>query len=53
MDISANQGGGLSAACFFEEVDRLVGKNHLFKRATLLIKVRPASSVRYGLLRWW
>lgn len=39
LDISANQSGGVSAACFFEEVDRLVGKDHLFKRSCLLIKV--------------
>jgi len=40
LDISANQSGGVSAACFFEEVDRLVGKDHLFKRSCILIKVR-------------
>lgn len=38
IDISFNQLGGLSTLCFLEQVDRLVGKNHLFKRSIILIK---------------
>ncbi|XP_073269487.1 uncharacterized protein [Primulina huaijiensis] len=38
VDISFNQLGGLSTLCFLEQVDRLVGRNHLFKRSVILIK---------------
>ncbi|CAN4101111.1 unnamed protein product [Withania somnifera] len=38
IDISVNQLGGLCTLCFLEQVDRLVGKNHLFKRSIILIK---------------
>ncbi|WCJ34961.1 PAP/OAS1 substrate-binding domain superfamily [Euphorbia peplus] len=38
VDISFNQLGGLSTLCFLEQVDRLVGKNHLFKHSIILIK---------------
>ncbi|KAK4376135.1 hypothetical protein RND71_006812 [Anisodus tanguticus] len=38
IDISCNQLGGLCTLCFLEQVDRLVGKNHLFKRCIILIK---------------
>lgn len=38
IDISFNQLGGLSTLCFLEQVDRLVGKKHLFKRSIILIK---------------
>lgn len=38
VDISFNQLGGLSTLCFLEKVDRVVGKNHLFKRSFILIK---------------
>ncbi|CAN1180025.1 hypothetical protein LINPERHAP2_LOCUS34554 [Linum perenne] len=38
VDISFNQLGGLCTLCFLEQVDRLVGKNHLFKRSIILIK---------------
>ncbi|XP_051131539.1 uncharacterized protein LOC127251735 [Andrographis paniculata] len=38
MDISFNQLGGLSTLCFLEQVDRLVGRSHLFKRSIILIK---------------
>ncbi|GAA0140554.1 hypothetical protein LIER_01875 [Lithospermum erythrorhizon] len=38
VDISFNQLGGLSTLCFLEQVDRLAGKDHLFKRSILLIK---------------
>ncbi|PSS33256.1 Altered inheritance of mitochondria protein [Actinidia chinensis var. chinensis] len=38
VDISFNQMGGLSALCFLEQVDKLIGKDHLFKRSIILIK---------------
>ncbi|XP_057789739.1 uncharacterized protein LOC131006597 isoform X2 [Salvia miltiorrhiza] len=38
IDISFNQLGGLSTLCFLEQVDRLVGRNHLVKRSIILIK---------------
>ncbi|GAB4833183.1 hypothetical protein Ancab_031427 [Ancistrocladus abbreviatus] len=38
VDISFNQIGGLCALCFLEQVDRRIGKNHLFKRSIILIK---------------
>ncbi|KDO44283.1 hypothetical protein CISIN_1g0061401mg [Citrus sinensis] len=38
VDISFNQMAGLSALCFLEKVDRLIGKDHLFKRSVILIK---------------
>ncbi|MBA0656087.1 hypothetical protein Goklo_008483 [Gossypium klotzschianum] len=38
VDISFNQLGGLCTLCFLEEVDRLIDKNHLFKRSIILIK---------------
>ncbi|KAM3373912.1 hypothetical protein P3S68_012626 [Capsicum galapagoense] len=38
IDISVNQLGGLCTLCFLEQVDRIVGKNHLFKRSIILIK---------------
>ncbi|OMO63660.1 hypothetical protein CCACVL1_22365 [Corchorus capsularis] len=38
VDISFNQTAGLSALCFLEQVDRIVGKDHLFKRSIILIK---------------
>ncbi|KAA8543664.1 hypothetical protein F0562_021590 [Nyssa sinensis] len=38
IDISFNQLGGLCTLCFLEQIDRLVGKNHLFKRSIILIK---------------
>ncbi|KAF6174370.1 hypothetical protein GIB67_027841, partial [Kingdonia uniflora] len=38
VDLSFNQLGGLCTLCFLEKVDRLIGKNHLFKRSILLIK---------------
>ncbi|KAL3829026.1 hypothetical protein ACJIZ3_017828 [Penstemon smallii] len=38
IDISFNQLGGLSTLCFLEKIDRLVGKNHLFKRSIILVK---------------
>ncbi|KAL2484939.1 PAP/OAS1 substrate-binding domain superfamily [Abeliophyllum distichum] len=38
VDISFNQIGGLSTLCFLEKVDRLIGKDHLFKRSVILIK---------------
>ncbi|XP_074317524.1 uncharacterized protein LOC141653596 [Silene latifolia] len=38
VDISFNQIGGLCALGFLEEIDRLIGKDHLFKRSIILIK---------------
>ncbi|KAJ7961102.1 PAP/OAS1 substrate-binding domain superfamily [Quillaja saponaria] len=38
VDISFNQLGGLCTLCFLEEVDDLIGKDHLFKRSIILIK---------------
>ncbi|GAV58628.1 LOW QUALITY PROTEIN: hypothetical protein CFOL_v3_02161, partial [Cephalotus follicularis] len=38
VDISFNKLGGLCTLCFLEQVDRLVGKDHLFKRSIILIK---------------
>ena len=43
MEISANRLDDLCALAFFEEVDRLVGKGHLFKRSVLLIKACPSA----------
>lgn len=41
VDITINQPGAVSAAVFIEECDRLLGRDHLFKRSLLLVKVRP------------
>ena len=38
VDISVNQVGGFSSLGLLEEVHEMVGENHLFKRASLLIK---------------
>ncbi|KAL1545409.1 hypothetical protein AAHA92_22138 [Salvia divinorum] len=38
VDISFNQIGGLCTLCFLEQVDRLIGRDHLFKRSIILIK---------------
>ncbi|KAI3760355.1 hypothetical protein L1987_50749 [Smallanthus sonchifolius] len=38
IDVSFNQLGGLCALCFLEQVDRLIEKDHLFKRSIILIK---------------
>ncbi|OAY24159.1 uncharacterized protein LOC122722410 [Manihot esculenta] len=38
IDISVNQLGGLSTLCYLEQVDQIVGRDHLFKRSILLIK---------------
>uniref|UniRef100_A0A7N0T340 Uncharacterized protein n=3 Tax=Kalanchoe fedtschenkoi TaxID=63787 RepID=A0A7N0T340_KALFE len=38
VDISFNQFGGLSTLCFLQQVDQLIGKDHLFKRSIILIK---------------
>lgn len=39
VDIGANQVGDMSTVALLEETDQLLGKNHLFKRSLLLIKV--------------
>ncbi|KAM7256026.1 hypothetical protein ACFE04_011767 [Oxalis oulophora] len=38
VDISFNQIGGLRTLCFLEQVDRMIGKDHLYKRSIILIK---------------
>eukprot|EP00792_Barthelona_sp_PAP020_P005548 TRINITY_DN2698_c0_g2_i1.p1 TRINITY_DN2698_c0_g2~~TRINITY_DN2698_c0_g2_i1.p1 ORF type:complete len:579 (+),score=127.37 TRINITY_DN2698_c0_g2_i1:122-1858(+) len=38
VDITINQFQGLFTITFLEEMDRLIGKNHLFKKSTILIK---------------
>ncbi|KAL6568770.1 hypothetical protein OROHE_004454 [Orobanche hederae] len=38
VDVSFNQIEGLCTLCFLEQVDRLIGKDHLFKRSIILIK---------------
>ncbi|KAL8206030.1 hypothetical protein R6Q57_009581 [Mikania cordata] len=38
VDISVNQIGGLCTLCFLEQVDRIIKKDHLFKRSIILIK---------------
>ncbi|XP_051130377.1 uncharacterized protein LOC127250934 [Andrographis paniculata] len=38
VDLSFNQIGGLCTLCFLEQVDHLIGKDHLFKRSIILIK---------------
>eukprot|EP00250_Pteridium_aquilinum_P008497 c17993_g1_i1 orf=290-3292(-) len=38
IDITFNQLGGLSTLCFLEEVDTLIGRDHLFKRSIILVK---------------
>lgn len=38
VDVSFNQMAGLCTMCFFEEVDRFIGKDHLFKESILLVK---------------
>ncbi|KAG5233075.1 NTP transf domain-containing protein [Salix suchowensis] len=38
VDISFNQMGGPSTLCFLEQVDQLIGRDHLFKRSVILIK---------------
>ena len=39
IDVTVNQTSSLSSAAFLEEIDRLIGFNHLFKRSLILIKV--------------
>ncbi|KAL2564816.1 hypothetical protein AAZX31_19G082700 [Glycine max] len=38
VDISFNQMAGICTLRFLEQVDQLVGKNHIFKRSIILIK---------------
>ncbi|KAH6765735.1 PAP/OAS1 substrate-binding domain superfamily [Perilla frutescens var. hirtella] len=38
VDVTFNQLGGLSTLCFLEQVDRLIGRNHVFKRSIILVK---------------
>ena len=39
VDITVNQVNSLATLVFLEEADRLIGKNNLFKRSLILIKV--------------
>ncbi|KAJ4905127.1 PAP/OAS1 substrate-binding domain superfamily [Raphanus sativus] len=38
VDISFNQMAGLYALCFLEQIDQLLGRDHLLKRSIILIK---------------
>ncbi|WOL01704.1 hypothetical protein Cni_G10421 [Canna indica] len=38
VDISFNQVGGLCTLCFLGEMDKVINRNHLFKRSIILIK---------------
>ncbi|XP_071722183.1 uncharacterized protein [Rutidosis leptorrhynchoides] len=38
VDISINQINGLCTLCFLEQVDRVIMKDHIFKRSIILIK---------------
>lgn len=42
VDIGANEVGAIATVALLEETDQLLGKNHLFKRSLLLIKVNVA-----------
>jgi hypothetical protein len=46
LEISANQTHCLSAVALIEEVDRLVGRDHLFKRTNILAKAWAAYEAR-------
>eukprot|EP00475_Leptophrys_vorax_P009862 TRINITY_DN1654_c0_g2_i2.p1 TRINITY_DN1654_c0_g2~~TRINITY_DN1654_c0_g2_i2.p1 ORF type:complete len:966 (-),score=231.44 TRINITY_DN1654_c0_g2_i2:1623-4520(-) len=46
LEISANQTHCLSAVALVEEVDRLVGRDHLFKRTIILTKAWAAYEAR-------
>lgn len=39
FDVTVNQIGSLGAITFLEEADRFIGKQHLFKRSLLLLKL--------------
>ncbi|KAM1595305.1 hypothetical protein PS2_001568 [Malus domestica] len=38
IDISFNQTAGLNTLCFLEQVDQLIGKDHLYKKSIILTK---------------
>jgi hypothetical protein len=38
LDITANQKSSLASATFLEEADRIIGREHLYKRSVILIK---------------
>jgi hypothetical protein len=46
IDISGNQVGALATLGLFEEIDRLVGRDHLFKRTVLLVKTWAENEAR-------
>lgn len=51
LDITANQKSSLASATFLEEADRIIGKQHLYKRSVILIKVSHLSlSLSYFVL---
>jgi hypothetical protein len=38
VDISANQVGAVASVSFFDHVDQVLGRNHIFKQSLLLVK---------------
>lgn len=48
VDIGANQVGDIATVALLEETDQLLGKNHLFKRSLLLIKVNITTKKHNG-----
>lgn len=44
IDISANQVRGLSAVCFLNSLDMVMGAKHLFKRSIIAVKVALTGS---------
>nr|GEV13521.1 polymerase, nucleotidyl transferase domain-containing protein [Tanacetum cinerariifolium] len=38
VDISFNQTGAVCTLCFLEQIDHVIGRNHLFKESIILIK---------------
>ena len=39
VDITINQSGAVATSIFFEEADRIIGNDHLFKKSVMLLKV--------------
>ena len=42
VDISFNQLGGLCTLTFLEEMDRVIGPDHLFKKSIILVSRRDS-----------
>lgn len=38
IDLTGHQVGGLSTLCLLEDIDRVIEKNHLFKKSIILVK---------------